>query len=292
MPPRLAQKLLAGRYKTVNANRRGGFAAWSSPEFVSKQLRDRVLVSADQVGSMFMEITQRGDDVDLVRELPCVAPPFATSWVESRVDDERWGVFWDASELSAGARQDLAANGWGEAQIAAARWCLIGWLFLEVERDVAGAFAVCVALVGAEGNFLGGKTSPETDGGLEMLPMFVPSLLAFSLMHCKNVCAVEHPLVDDIAPKRERQAVDRGLRYYTLEVDPMRQVLRQEGRSADVGLKQALHLCRGHFKDYRQSGLFGRIKGIFWWDAFARGTSEAGVVVKDYDVKAPGKVEQ
>jgi hypothetical protein len=49
-------------------------------------------------------------------------------------------------------------------------------------------------------------------------------------------------------------------------------------------MKQALHICRGHFKDYRQSGLFGRHKGVFWWDMAARGSAEQGIVDKDYRI--------
>ena len=34
-----------------------------------------------------------------------------------------------------------------------------------------------------------------------------------------------------------------------------------------AGLKRALHICRGHFKDYREGrGLFAKTHGIWWWD--------------------------
>jgi len=36
-----------------------------------------------------------------------------------------------------------------------------------------------------------------------------------------------------------------------------------------------------------ERGLFGQQKGLYWWDAHVRGTAERGVVVKDYEVKAP-----
>lgn len=115
--------------------------------------------------------------------------------------------------------------------------------------------------------------------------LLAPILLAISFMHCKNVRHVEHA-TPKVHPNFLRSTGKKPrLKFYTLEIDPMREVLRREGNIEQVGLKQALHICRGHFKDYRQSGLFGKIKGIFWWDSTVRGTTERGVVVKDYLVK-------
>jgi hypothetical protein len=79
------------------------------------------------------------------------------------------------------------------------------------------------------------------------------------------------------------------LRYYTFDIKPMQQVLRQVRRSDEVGLPKALHICRGHFKDYRRSGLFGKHQGLYWFDMHVRGTAERGVVVKDYAVQAPSR---
>jgi hypothetical protein len=42
---------------------------------------------------------------------------------------------------------------------------------------------------------------------------------------------------------------------------------------------------RGHFKDYSVKGLFGRYKGVYWWDSQVRGEVNGGVVDKDYRVK-------
>ena len=54
------------------------------------------------------------------------------------------------------------------------------------------------------------------------------------------------------------------------------------------GLKQALHICRGHFKDYRDGrGLFGKHKGLYWWEQNVRGSIEQGVHIKDYRVRTP-----
>jgi hypothetical protein len=57
------------------------------------------------------------------------------------------------------------------------------------------------------------------------------------------------------------------LKYHTIEIEPMKKVLRHEGRIETEGLKRALHICRGHFAHYPETepGLFGKgIQGDFW----------------------------
>ena len=61
-----------------------------------------------------------------------------------------------------------------------------------------------------------------------------------------------------------------------------------------VGAKKALHICRGHVKDFRRSekGLFGKYRDLYWWESHVRGTAKAGMVYSDYEVKSPTKVEE
>lgn len=116
-----------------------------------------------------------------------------------------------------------------------------------------------------------------------------PYLLAISFMHCKNVVLRKNEI-----PPALRRAVARrsGIRredYYVLDIRPMQTVLRSEGRLEEHGsLKRALHICRGHFKDYRDgAGLFGKFRGLYWWEQSVRGLPEAGVRQKTYRVNAP-----
>lgn len=112
----------------------------------------------------------------------------------------------------------------------------------------------------------------------------LPVAFAISLIHCKNTALVDRVVPEKIQKARRRRGKDPKVVYKTLEISPMKQILRTEGRSAEVGLQKALHICRGHFKDYREKGLFGSEshKGIYWWDMHIRGVPEAGVVIKDY----------
>lgn len=284
MPPRLAQKLLAGRFQPVG--RREVYAEFGEPAFVAKQLREAVLIAADEVAEVLFE--RGGQSLDLVTDFPCLAPPFSRFWIEAQIaPNQRWGVLFSTEPVTSELRSlDLYRD---------ARWILQGVLYMEGNRQVIGPASCMVISIGADGAYLGRAIDepPIKAGHVSEEQYYLFALLAISFMHCKNVHAIEHDLVDAVTPKRERHPTrNKGLRYYTLEIDPMREVLRKEGRSDEVGLKQALHLCRGHFKDYRQSGLFGKIKGLFWWDAHARGTRDAGVVIKDYVVKGDGSGEE
>jgi hypothetical protein len=113
-----------------------------------------------------------------------------------------------------------------------------------------------------------------------------PFWLAISLMHCKNVTATR----ESIAPKLAKAAQARRrprFSYSVLDIKPMTRVLEVEGGiDSGVGLRQALHICRGHFKDCRDGrGLFGKHKGLYWWEQNLRGSIEQGVHDKDYRVK-------
>ena len=127
----------------------------------------------------------------------------------------------------------------------------------------------------------------EISTGLLTAALF-PLNLAVSLLHCKNV---EMAAAGEVPPKLQRAYQKRHkhplLTYRVLEIEPMKKVLRREGESETMGLKHALHICRGHFKDYRERGLFGSRHGIYWWDQHLRGDGNQGVIVKDYAVNAP-----
>lgn len=111
-------------------------------------------------------------------------------------------------------------------------------------------------------------------------------LLSLSFLNCKNV-TIQRRYTNDHVAKASRQK-QNGIRYHVLKIDPMKQVLRSEGQSDSIGLKMALHICRGHFKDYSKGGgLFGKYKGLYWWDSYVRGELSNGAVVKDYSVNSP-----
>jgi len=184
-------------------------------------------------------------------------------------------------------------------------WTVTGWMFLEYQRGriVGPAVQVCFYVDGT------GKVIPVTapDGSPRHLTfsswqpfsydeqcnlqeglaaLLFPVWLALSFCHCKNVEVVPQHHLQRGKPQRYRGRP--RVVYHTLNIHPMRRVLQGEGHSASTGLKRALSICRGHFKDYAQGkGLFGKLHGLYWWEQHLRGASQSGVSVADYAVQAP-----
>lgn len=107
--------------------------------------------------------------------------------------------------------------------------------------------------------------------------------LGISFMHCKNVEKDARPVENK--PRWHHQTKCPIIKFRTLDIAPMRQVLRREGESETNGIKKALHICRGHFATYSEDKpLFGKYVGQFWRPSHTRGDIKAGAVVKDYSV--------
>lgn len=111
-------------------------------------------------------------------------------------------------------------------------------------------------------------------------------LLTISFLHCKNVVMKQANPPEKLQKKNIKKRGFPLVRYHVLDIEPMKQILKSEGNSEETGIKKALHICRGHFKDYTQgNGLFGKIKGLYWWDMFLRGDKHEGLILKDYNIK-------
>lgn len=110
-------------------------------------------------------------------------------------------------------------------------------------------------------------------------------MTAFGLLSCKNVRTV----IRD-APRQQRRASQReGLplvSWHELQIVPGQR--SSGGGGAGDGLPLALHWVRGHFKDYREKGLFGAAKGVYWWSPHLAGKADR-VVLKDYVLNAPSE---
>ena len=138
-------------------------------------------------------------------------------------------------------------------------------------------------MIGEQGKSLNDIFFGDLTSAISQVFLF-PELLAISFMHCKNVNVIENK-PSRIPGIRNRHKPK--ITYKTLEIEPMKKVLQTEGDIENNGLKKALHICRGHFKDFREKGLFGRFHDIYWWDSQVRGKIENGMVIKNYDVKTP-----
>ena len=104
------------------------------------------------------------------------------------------------------------------------------------------------------------------------------AVATMALLCCKNVERREV-----LPPRQQRRLAERRgsplVSWHELLVRPLG-ATRAVGTSGD-GEPLALHWVRGHFKDYRERGLFGSVKGVFWWSPHIAGRAEH-VVLKDY----------
>lgn len=135
---------------------------------------------------------------------------------------------------------------------------------------------------------------PEERNEHNIIHLFsvVPPMLAISFLHCKNVELVEQEHTFHLdkrasSGRLKKKSKMAKVRYHMLTVEPIRKILATEGQIERHGMQKALHICRGHFKDYREHGLFGKHKGIYWWNQQLRGSQDRGVMIKDYKELAP-----
>jgi len=164
----------------------------------------------------------------------------------------------------------------------------VGFLLLEIKgyQCVSMPLGFTWAIDG-QGN-TSGFALQDSRNAKAMFRYAVPFLLAMSLANCKNTTIEPH----EPDPKLNRDRVRHGLRpfvrYHTINIEPMRKVLKTEGGVEANGLKKALHICRGHFARYsEEKPLFGHTSGLVWRPAHTRGAVSQGVVVSDYKVDAP-----
>lgn len=221
------------------------------------------------------------------RDFPNVAPPYPVYWMEWREPPTmrfETGVFIAAVKLSD------EGGGWQVRAVVFTKFSaggppsFVGGLQFAVKPDGS--------LPEREGGIpvrqlLGGSDMPgEVTKLAESLAY--PAFLATSFLHCKNT-TVNAVVPSPALRKKHARRGHACYTYHTLDIEPMRRVLHSEGDSDKQGLQKAIHICRGHFKDYRERGLFGResLKGIYWWESSVRGSREAGVARKDYTVAVP-----
>lgn len=280
-------------------------ADWAIP-----QIRLSHVIDISNVAQYFYEVMDHG----LIpgEDVPNIAPPFESMFMEFRRPKtiKQGGVThkWDSEVdrvgcLVLGSEPEAWAH---DVSPSDAKWQLTGLLYFEI-RDSVFYILVNTWFAGSDGTPLAvahnGNASSyglcnvfETTGAGNITRAVLedwaekysqPFLLAIAFMHCKNVKMVEHdPSLNVYRHKVKRHPLPR-MKYHTLEINPMKEVLRKEGDIEHNGLKMALHICRGHFKDYREHGLFGKAKGLYWWDSHVRGSLNEGVVLKDYKINEP-----
>ena len=240
--------------------------------------------------------------------LPNLAPPYAVFWTEFKPTAalkqlssfmgtcQRVGVLAVATHRSETGEPQIHNSGDG--------WLLIKNFFADFGRD---------RIIGPHGDFCA-----EVDGAgvLKSMPcigpiartgddeicrhlssFLMPTLAAICFLNCKNVTTMEHAVDKPLADKYQKRTGVRPTKYRTLVIEPMKELLRTEGRIGEVGLERALHICRGHFATYTEGegrkGLFGKsIFGQVWIPQHLRGVrkpDQQGTPPREIKFKLPEK---
>jgi len=239
------------------------------------------------------------------RDFPNLAPPFPAFWCEHKmprtihskecgdtkmnplIQHGRVGILVHGLTPEQFTAVDIPANG---------HWVLWCELFVDYgfrDRPIEGPHGSMFLCLDEQGAVIGAPWMQSyADAGYEdVMKSFMtwlhPTLLAISFLHCKNVRVEDNQVPKPLAKKyRERHRGVQPTAYKTLVIEPLKQILRTEGKSGEHGLAKAMHICRGHFRDYRQGrGLFGKYKQLVWTPMTVRGTKGKEAPPREIEVK-------
>ena len=270
---------------------------------VKSAIAKSVIVDATNIDSYCQRY--QGKDIDFFKDVPNYMPPFSPMMIEVHPDyapNEGYAflvqLFDDTHPMPSALRKskpefwpsDHSRFVLAEQLLAVESehgLCLHGpcaTFLLPVNEN--GSLAGQIADTVAFSAFMNGRDfeSLRKVGHSGAFPVF----MAIAFMHCKNMVLQPHDPDPAVARERKKAGLRPFVRYHTINIEPMKRVLRTEGNIETEGLKKALHICRGHFATYSEERpLFGKHAGTFWVPAHTRGSLKSGVVVSDYNVKAP-----
>jgi len=202
--------------------------------------------------------------------------------------------FMNGSELGVLAASKKIDNGWhlelhcfmySPVMKYKSHWCSVKFVLdrngvIKIFKDNNGR----CKFIHIAGRDLVNRVGEKDLWGVTLSEFIFPCLLAISFCHCKNIIIDKKNIDEKLIRIRRKKNKIHILKYYTLNIEPIKKIL-DESTSESQGLKNAIHICRGHFKDFRNSGgLFGKHKGLYWWDMQARGRDKKREVIKDYSV--------
>ena len=266
---------------------------------------DMPVLLLDNVAQYFYNGTDQ-EYWDVAKDFPNIAPPFPRFWCEWKMvthirskaagdTDLSWilpqggrvGQLFTVIDPKDAVGHDIPEN---------ARWLYWMDMWIDYSRPDAvadGPHGATWVAVDAEGRVIGNpwiqawgdEASHEVMKNI--MSWYNPAFLAISFMHCKNVAIIDHAVDKPLAKKwASKHGGLQPTKYKTLVIEPLKQVLRSEGRAEQHGLQKALHICRGHFADYTEGrGLFGKIHGKFWMPSTVRGTKGKSAPPREIVVK-------
>lgn len=107
---------------------------------------------------------------------------------------------------------------------------------------------------------------------------------ALCKMHCENV-TIERVTEQTSPWVRDELPVRRMSEWHTIRVRAVRESHAAGAGGGEAGPKITRLTSRaGHYADYREKGLFGKHRGIYWFPECQFGDAALGEVVPEYRV--------
>lgn len=259
-------------------------AAWTwyefqSPKFVNQEGKlEPVLVQFEAFGCMAHCI-----DVEAGHERDAIEKDVMRLILENAAKDAGVRDFYIEEETDNRVQEALDAGH-------TAKWIVFWKLYVQRRGELINLM-VCGVYLDPDGRIVPGlrRVSARIEIDQRIESLLFPFLFATSLLHAKNVSIDDAPTTPaKIAKKREKRGIVTIL-FKTLTIHPMKKRKAPTGEiDASDSTKNAMHLCRGHFKDFREgNGLFGKHRDLYWWDLHVRGDEARGKVNKSYKVAKP-----
>lgn len=268
-----------------------------------------------QINNVTKYYVDHARDLDLKDFVPTFAPPFKKFWVEYETGldlpaisgQNKVGILFNAYDhFDWKIESSDQAKVWTdslESDPDKWRWSVEAFVYVGLSNNrVAGPIGCWRFFVSEDGSLFkelvdlpkcsGFKEFEDSDAavGLNVALSWLvrPAMLAIGFLHCKNVEKVEHAGGKKKFSHQRKKSKLVNNKYYTLNIEPMKRVLSRDGDIENSGIKHALHICRGHFKNFTpEAPLLGRAVGTYWWPSHVRGSKELGEVKKDYSVSLP-----
>lgn len=256
----------------------------------------------DNVAEYFFSSEQEYWDLSV--DFPNLAPPYPAFWCECKLAKRIHSKEFGDTDLSAKVprgRLGMLIHGLTRENVNGEdipeNACWILWCELFIDYDHRGVTATgphgsTFLCIDAQGAIIDTPSmqslGEDSDADIlrNLMTWFHPAFLAMSFLHCRNVTVVENEVPAPLAKKYRARTGVQPCRYKTLIIEPLKQILRTQGRSGEVGLQKALHICRGHFKDYREGrGLFGKYHQLVWQPSIVRGTKGKSAPPREIEIK-------
>jgi hypothetical protein len=227
------------------------------------------------------------------RDFPNLAPPFSAAWFEYRPPASIYPRGRAGIMLTAHLAGEVDLAGFAEEARGEIHWVERFFPYFNDVPYFVGPLGRLSIGVDRAGAAIEAYLQTYSDKPKAIDSLVYPALLAIAFLHCKNVRVVNEVVPKPLAKKYEHRTGVKPASVKVLEIHPLKEILRREGRAESAGLAHALHICRGHFADYTKgAGLFGKYHVRVWIPDTVHGKKTGDDQKPAYDVRLEPEIQK